>query len=285
MSDLKNIATGFVSGGSFGYPVKIHSATKKKDIAKKVCEVTFNVLGYIPVVGCIVGSMRNFRFLKDIKSLYNKVEKFHKALVGNTSNREKVEDLGNKLEVKIKKCCAQQLGASGRGCVEGAYLGFLLIPVDITVAVRNKCGSMGATWGFRSVNSKTFKVEKTEITEKEHRQIYFRTKLNNLFFDTVGIIPVISLFSGASRIVISTFNIIYINNLKTKYSKNVAKQLITHLKCQIARGVLEMSQVGIIVNISVGVLGTFVNMYHARKTRPDYYEEPKGLKYTLLRAV
>jgi len=284
----ENFIRGFVLGSSLGYPVKIHHHEqpdrKKKDIAKKVCEVTFNVIGYIPVVGAVTGALRSFRplvqyFSKGIKIAHQLAREF---LVGPVSN-----ETINKSSAFV----GDMLGTIFRGLFECNSLGFVMIPLDITAVVKNKCGSMGATWGFRSVNSKTFKVEKDDIEVKDYKELYLRAKINNLFFDTLGIIPVVSLVSGTLRVVSSVYSLHQLKkqmiNEDYDYSYNVDKQGITNLKCQIARGILEMSQVGIIVNLSVGILGTFVNIHNDRRnTEHNYHDEPKGhWYYTLLHVV
>ncbi|MDF2550631.1 MAG: hypothetical protein K0S07_1698 [Chlamydiales bacterium] len=121
------------------------------------------------------------------------------------------------------------------------------------------------TWGFDSINNKTFnnKYDGSIVIHKDLRdRLIPLLKIRNVALDILGYIPVISIVSGVCRIALGVFMLKFVNthgNREAKRGMIIGRfydEAKTQAICQILRGILEVSTVGIGINIALGCYST-----------------------------
>lgn len=129
------------------------------------------------------------------------------------------------------------------------------------------------TWGIYSVNSSTFNTTVTSDVNypKEVRdKVYTALKINNLVFNILGYIPVVSIISGSIRMAIGLVMVIGTVGLGDPNAKQGAligrfyfEALATGV-AQIARGALEVIPFyGQLTNLILDVVATPWNLWRS----------------------
>ncbi|MDF2549138.1 MAG: hypothetical protein K0S07_205 [Chlamydiales bacterium] len=139
---------------------------------------------------------------------------------------------------------------------------------------------MLGTYGLCSINCTTFNQSLYDhrTWPKAERDLVFKVlKVRNAVFDTLGYIPGVSILSGLGRVAAGALMLHWVlrdgnpDANEGAYSGRFYFEARNQAIAQIARGILEISVVGIAVNIALGCVGTFAHLPEILNESCNFY--------------